>query len=87
MLLEKELMELNDEIKKLNLQNSELNTQKENIKNTLLLIRNHSTLTREKINQKEKETNDLISSLGLLAKKAKEVNENYKATRIPYGGD
>ena len=87
MLLEKELMELNDEIKKLNLQNSELNTQKENIKNTLLLIRNHSTLTREKINQKEKETNDLISSLGVLAKKAKEVNENYKATRIPYGGD
>ena len=74
-------MKLNDKIKKLNRQNSELNTQKENKKNTLLLIRNHSS------QKKEKETNDLISSLGLLAKKAKEVNENYKATRIPYGGD
>ena len=84
MLLEKELMELNDEIKKFNLMNNELNTQKENIKNTILLIKKHSELTREKMKLKLKETDELMNSLALLAKKAKEYNENYVSRRIMY---
>lgn len=84
MLLEKDLMELNDEIKKYNLMNNELNTQKENIKNAILLIKKHSELTKEKMKLKLKETDELMNSLALLAKKAKEDNKSYVARSIKY---
>lgn len=67
---DKEILTIQDEIKRFNYLNKELNNQKENIKNTIQLFKRHSELSKLKIVNQLKSTDELIGSLSVLAKTA-----------------
>lgn len=69
-LIEKEIMEINDEIKKYNRLNNELFNKKEKIKLTLDLFKNHIKIQKEKLDIQNLKIKELMESLSFLAKKS-----------------
>lgn len=77
LLLERDIMGYEDEIKKFNKLNSGFFGEKENIRQSIKLLKKHSTITREKIKHQNEKSDELFSSLTLLAQKSKAESEEY----------
>jgi hypothetical protein len=76
--IERNIMELNDEIKQYNKINSNLLSDNEKIKSSVNLLKKHIKLTKEKIEVLDKNSEEFFMTLTFLAKKSEDDNKDYE---------
>ena len=76
--IERNIMELNDEIKQYNKINSNLLSDNEKIKSSVNLLKKHIKLTKEKIEVLDKNSEEFFMRLTFLAKQSEDDNNDYE---------
>ena len=76
--IERNIMELNDEIKQYNKINSNLLSDNEKIKSSVNLLKKHIKLTKEKIEVLDKNSEEFFMTSTFLAKQSEDDNKDYE---------
>ena len=76
--IERNIMELNDEIKQYHKINSNLLSDNEKIKSSVNLLKKHIKLTKEKIEVLDKNSEEFFMTLTFLAKQSEDDNKDYE---------